>query len=268
MSQSDADGRTALVTGASSGIGRVLAELIAADGYDLVVTARREERLEALAEEMESKHGTETTVIPQDLAEPDAAETLFGAVEERGIDVHTLVNNAGVPTYGHFTETELDRDRGMMQVNMAALTELTKLFGREMTDRGEGAILNTASLAAFYPIPKKAVYAATKPYVLSFSRALAHELDDDGVTVTALCPGVVETEYEKRGNVEESGTMSGITNDARSVAEAGWNGVKDGERIVFPSTFAAYGSQVTRFLPRETVTKLGEDTIGDGQSWI
>ena len=268
MSLGDTGGRTALVTGASSGIGRELADLIAADGYDLVVTARREERLETLADEMATEHGVETTVISQDLAEPDAAETLFEAVDGAGIDVHTLVNNAGVPTYGHFTETELDRDRGMMQVNIVALTELTKLFGREMADRGEGAILNTASVAAFYPIPKKAVYAATKSYVLSFSRALAHEFEDVGVTVTALCPGVVETEYEKRGDVEESGTMSGVTNDPRSVAEAGWQGLKGGERIVLPSAIAKYAAQIERVLPRRKVTEIGESTVEEGQSWI
>lgn len=268
MPEDGTGGKTALITGASSGIGRELADVIAADGYDLVVTARREKRLESLAGELRSAYGVEVTVLPGDLSEPDAASTLFEAVTEAGIDVHTLVNNAGVPTYGRFTETDLDRERDMMQVNMVTLTELTKLFGREMAERGEGAILNTASLAAFYPIPKKAVYAATKSYVLSFSRALAHELEDDGVTVTALCPGAVETEYEARGNVEESETMSGVTNDPRSVAEAGWEGLENGDRIVLPSAFATYGAQIKRLLPRKTVTKLGESTVEEGASWI
>lgn len=268
MSGSDTADRTALVTGASSGIGWELADLIAADGYDVVLTARREQRLQELADSIESEHGVEATVVPQDLAEPTAAEDLFDAVEREGIAVHTLVNNAGVPVYGRFTETDRDAERDMMQVNMVTLTELTKLFVSPMVDRGSGAVLNTASLAAFYPIPKKAVYAATKSYVLSFSRALAHDLADEGVTVTALCPGVVETEYASRGNVEESNTMDGVTNDPRSVAEAGWNGVKNGERIVLPSTFATFGAQIKRFLPRKMVTELGESTVEEGASWI
>jgi len=268
MSGDEKSDRTALVTGASSGIGRELADVIAADGYDLVVTARREERLRELADEVESEHGVEATVILQDLSEPTAADDLFDAVRNRGITVHTLVNNAGVPVYGRFTETDREAERDMMRVNTVTLTELTKLFAAPMVDRGTGAILNTASLASFYPVPKKAVYAATKSYVLSFSRALAHELVDDGITVTALCPGVVETEYAYRGNVEESDTMEGVTDDPRSVAEAGWNGVRNGERIVFPSAFDTYGAQLTRLLPRKTVTELGERTVEEGASWI
>jgi short-subunit dehydrogenase len=260
--------RTALVTGASSGIGRELADVAAADGYDVVLTARREERLRDAAAAIEADRGVEATVIPQDLAEPGAAEELYESVREAGIEVHTLVNNAGVPVYGEFTDTDRAAERTMMRVNMVALTELTKLFVPDMVDRGRGAVLNAASLAAFYPIPKKAVYSGTKSYVLSFSRALGHELEDDGVTVTALCPGAVETEYAQRGNVEESNTMDGVTNDPRSVAEAGWKGLTAGERIVLPSTFASYGAQLTRILPKRTVTDLGASTVEDGASWI
>lgn len=268
MSETNMDGRTVLVTGASSGIGSELADVAAADGHDVVLTARREERLAELAEELETSHGIRATVIPQDLAVRNAAENLFDAVRDEGIEIHTLVNNAGIPQYGGFLETGRDAERDMMQLNMITLTELTKRFGREMSARGDGAVLNTASLAAFYPIPNKAVYAATKSYVLSFSRALAHELEPEGITVTALCPGVVETEYAERGNVDDSNTMEGITNDPRTVAKAGWEGLQKGERIVLPSRFATYGAQVKRFLPRKTVTKLGESTVEEGQSWF
>jgi short-subunit dehydrogenase len=256
------------VTGASSGIGRELADVIAADGYDLVVTARREERLQSLADELGADHGIEVTVTPRDLATPAAAADLHEAVTDAGIDVDVLVNNAGVPVYGSFTDTDWEAERDMLQVNVIALTHLTKLFLPAMLKRGDGAVLNTASLASFYPIPTKAVYAATKSHVLSFSRALAHDLEDDGITVTALCPGAVETEYATRGNVEESNTMAGVTNDPRSVAEAGWEGLKSGDRIVLPSAFATYGAQIKRFLPRKTVTKLGESSIEEGSSWI
>ncbi|WP_435065547.1 SDR family NAD(P)-dependent oxidoreductase [Halobaculum sp. EA56] len=260
--------RTALVTGASSGIGAALAREIAMDQYDLVLTARREERLQNLAEELEATHGVTATVITQDLAAEKAGEELFEAVTNEGIEIHTLVNNAGVPLYGRFDETELEDERDIMEVNMVALTSLTKRFLRPMVKRGEGRILNTASMAALYPIPKKAVYSGTKSYVLSFSRALGHELDGSGVTVTAVCPGVVETEYANRGNVEKSNTLAGVTNDPRSVAQAAWEGAKDGERIVFPSLHSKYGSQLVRLLPRSKVTELGESTVEDGASWI
>jgi len=267
MTTSHDAGRTALVTGASSGIGRELADLAAADGYDVVLTARREEQLRALAADREANHGVGTTVVSQDLAEPSAADELHDAVREAGIEVHTLVNNAGVPVDGRFTETDRQAERDMMQVNMVALTELAKLFVQPMVERGEGAVLNTASLASFYPIPKKAVYSATKAYDLWFSRALAHELDGTGVTVTALCPGVVETEYAERGNVDESDTMSGVTNDPRSVAEAGWTGLKAGERIALPSKIASYDAQLKRLLPRRKVTESVESTVEEGASW-
>lgn len=268
MSTDDPNAPTALVTGASSGIGREIADVAAADGYDLVLVARREERLAELAAAVEADHGVTATVLPQDLAEPAAAETLYDAVRAEAIEIHTLVNNAGVPLYGRFTETDWGAERTMMRVNMIALTELTKLFVPSMIDRGAGAVLKTASLAAFYPIPKKAVYTATKSYVLSFSRALAHELDGDGVTVTALCPGAVETEYAERGGVDESSTMDGITNDPRSVAEAGWAGLRDGERIVLPSMLATYAAQIERVLPRRMATEIGESTVEEGQSWL
>jgi len=262
------EGRTALVTGASSGIGRELAQLAAADGYDVVVTARREERLRELAETVEEEHGVSATVVTQDLADPDAAETLYETVRDAELDVDVLVNNAGVPLYGQFTETDREAERDMLRVNITAPTELAKLFLPAMVERGRGGVLNTASLTSFYPVPGKAVYGATKAYLLSLSRALAHEVEETGVMVTALCPGVVETEYAERGGVDESGTMSGVTNDPRTVAEAGWNGFRSGERIVLPSAFATYAAQLTRVLPRETVTDLGERTIEDGASWI
>lgn len=260
--------RTALVTGASSGIGAALAREIAMDQYDVVLTARREERLRDLADELEAKNGVTATVIPQDLTAEKAGEELFERVNNQGIEIHTLVNNAGVPLYGRFDETELAEERDIMRLNMIALTSLTKQFLHPMAKRGEGRILNTASMAALYPIPKKAVYCGTKSYVLSFSRALAHEMEGTGVTVTALCPGVVETEYANRGNVEESNTLAGVTNDPRSVAKAGWQGTKDGERIVFPSLHSKYGSQLVRLLPRSKVTELGKSTVEDGASWI
>lgn len=259
---------TALITGASSGIGRELAVLAAADGYDTVLVARREERLNGLADEIEADHGVEATVIVQDLAATSAASDIFQRVQREGIHVDALINNAGAPIYGQFAETEFDAERSIMQVNMVALTELTKLFVRPMIERGAGAVLNTASLAGMYPIPKKAVYSSTKAYVLSFSRALADELEEQNVVVTALCPGAVDTEYLHRGNVEESNVTNGFVNDPESVAKAGWEGLKTGKRIVFPSTVAASAAHLKRVLPRKKVTELGRRVVDRGASFL
>lgn len=259
---------SALVTGASSGIGTELTKQIAADGHDVILTARREERLRDLAEELEARHGIEATVVPQDLAQPNAADQLYESIQETGQEVHILANNAGVPVYGPFAETDLEDEQLMMQVNMVALTALTKRFLGPMVERGSGAILNTASLYSFFPGPKKAVYAATKAYVLSFSRALAYELAETEITVTALCPGPVETEYAQRGGVEGSAVMEGITNNPESVAAAGWQALKNGQRIVLPSLFAKYAAQLTRVLPRRKVTEAGAQAAEEGSSWI
>jgi short-subunit dehydrogenase len=169
MTTSSPDDNAALVTGASGDIGAALTRQIATDGYDFVLTAQRERRLTALAQELEEDHGVTTTIIPKDLADPGAPPELFKEVRNAGIDVHTLVNVAGFPVYSRFNDTPIEEELEMMQVNMVALTHLTKLFAEPMVERGDGAILNVASLAAYAPMPRLAVYAATKAYVLSFS---------------------------------------------------------------------------------------------------
>lgn len=258
---SSEDGRTTPITGASSGIGTELARQIASDGYDIVLTARREPRLNDVAGELEDRYDVSTMVVPKDLADPDAPQELFEEVQGEGIRVHTLVNNAGFPVYGRFDEAPLDEELAMMQVNMVALTHLTKLFVQPMIERGEGAILNTASLAAFLPIPRAAIYAATKSYVLSFSEGLAHELTDEGIRVTALCPGAVDTEFMEKGNMDGSSISEGPTNDPASVAKAGWNGVKSGDRIVRPAMRTKFISRLPRILPRKRVTSVTADAF-------
>ncbi|HZC76160.1 MAG TPA: SDR family oxidoreductase, partial [Ktedonobacterales bacterium] len=198
------NGETALVTGASSGIGEELARLFARDGYDLVLVARGKTQLEALAAELRQRHGVSLTVLATDLAQPAAAQAIYDELTRAGITVDVLVNNAGYATYGSFTEIPAETELAMLQVNMAALTHLCKLFLPPMVRRGSGRVLNVASTAAFQPGPLMAAYYASKAYVLSLSEALANELRGTGVTVTALCPGPTRSGFQSRAKMEDS----------------------------------------------------------------
>jgi hypothetical protein len=226
-------GSTALVTGASSGIGREFATIAAADGYDVVLVARRESRLVELSEDLEAEHGVAATVLPVDLAEPGAAGTVAAAVEEHDVDVDLLVNNAGVATWGRFDEVPPGTDHEMLRVNVEALTGLTKLFSRPMVDRGRGAILNVASIAGEAPHSGMPVYAATKAYVISLSRGLSRQLGPLGVTVTVLSPGWTDTamgrELAAAGGRDVSEWM-----DPETAARAGYDGLLAGEPVVIP----------------------------------
>ena len=186
-------GQTALITGASTGIGQELAKEFAAHGFDLVVVARRQNKLETLASLLRAAYGIEVTVIASDLTTPQAPQTLFQAVQQQGITVEVLINNAGINFHGDFKDVILENHLELLQLNIVALTALTHLYVRPMVERGHGRILNVASLAAFQPIPTLGVYAAAKAYVLSFTEVLAAELRGTGVTATALCPGFTDT---------------------------------------------------------------------------
>ncbi len=247
----------ALVTGASNGIGLELAKLLAAAKHDLVLVARSEEKLRVLADELEQAHGIVATVIAQDLADPGAPAHIVEEVTSLGIDVEILVNNAGLGLYGPFTETSLEREVAMIQVNVIALTELTKRFLPGMVAAGRGRILNVASTAAFQPGPLMAVYYATKAFVLSFSEALGNEVDGTGVTVTALCPGPTESGFQATAALQESKLVSGRKlPDAASVARAGFEGLMRGRRVVIPGAQNWVLAQSVRFLPRQTVTSF------------
>ncbi|MFQ5478133.1 MAG: SDR family NAD(P)-dependent oxidoreductase [Candidatus Binatia bacterium] len=248
---------TALVTGASSGIGLEFARLLAEDGYSLVLVARREERLRELAAELGGQSGVPARVIARDLAVAGAARAVFDELQSNGVEVDVLVNNAGFGFVGDFTELELRGQLDMVQVNVTALTELTHLFARTMVSRGEGAVLNVASTAAFQAGPTMAVYYATKAYVLSFSEALADELRGTGVSVTALCPGPVETGFQATAKVENARLFkfAGMM-DARTVAKAGYAAMKKGRTIVVPGLQNWLGTQAPRVLPRAMIRAL------------
>jgi short-subunit dehydrogenase len=248
---------TALVTGASRGIGYELARLFAGTGYDVVLVARSEDDLREASDYFEDRFDVEATTVPTDLADPDAPRELYETCADRGIEVDALVNNAGFGTAGSFLDTDLQAELDEIQVNVTAVTHLTKLFARDMADRGEGKLLNVASSAGFVPGPRMAVYYATKSYVLSFSEAIAEELDDDGVTVSCLCPGPISTGFQERADVEDK-TLNRLflSDDVRSVARAGYRGLMRGDTVVTPGIGLKLGLFGARLAPRSVTRKL------------
>ena len=246
----------ALVTGASAGIGVAMARRLAVEGWDLALTARNRSALVSLAEHLRERHEVRTLVIPADLADPAGPETIERGLRSSGFDVDLLVNNAGFGTWGPFVEQSLESQLDMLRVNVLALTELTHRFLPPMLDRGAGRVLNVASTAAFQPGPDMAVYYASKAYVLHFSEALAHELRDTGVTVTALCPGPTETEFQDRADMTGSRVgANALMMDAEAVAEDGYRGVMGGRAVVVPGAANRVGAWLPRFLPRSFVRR-------------
>jgi uncharacterized protein len=248
---------TALVTGASSGIGLELATLLAKARHDLVLVARGKDRLDGIARGLTEEFGVAVTVLPADLTDPSAPLDIFLALAERRIAIDVLVNNAGFGVYGFFADTSLEKELGMIQVNLAAPTQLAKLFLPGMLERRRGRILNLASTAAFQPGPLMAVYYATKAYVLSFSEALANETAGTGVTVTALCPGPTITDFQARAGLAMTRLFkSPLTMDAASVARAGYDGMMLGKRIVVPGATNRTFVQALRVTPRRLATAI------------
>ncbi|HEX3824434.1 MAG TPA: SDR family oxidoreductase [Mycobacteriales bacterium] len=248
----------ALVTGASSGIGLALARVLAREGHDLVLVARREPELARLAAELKSRYGADATVITADLSVPSGPANVFDAVAAAGLDIDVLVNNAGFGGQGRFTDTDAGTEQRMLAVNVVALTEMTKLFLPAMTRRATGQVLNVASTAAFQPGPFMAVYYASKAYVLSFTEALAEELAGTGVTATALCPGVVPSGFQDAANLRDDAPMlkSPGAKSTEFVAEAAYDGMTRGRRIVIPGMLNKIGVQSLRVSPRRAVVGL------------
>lgn len=245
----------ALVTGASAGIGTELARLFAVD-HDLILTARRGDQLRALADELARAHGAACHVFPADLADPAAPRALFDAVTGAGLSVDVLVNNAGFGDLGPFASADLSKALRMIQVNVTALTELTGLFLPEMLARKRGRVLNVGSVAGFQPGPLMAVYYATKAFANSFSEALHSELRGTGVTVTALCPGPVATEFAAVAGFDQTRAFSaGQSMTARAVAEAGARATRAGRRLVVPGWRNKLLLFLERFVPRGLVIR-------------
>lgn len=248
--------RTALITGASSGIGRALAEEFARDRYDLVLAARSVDRMQAQSRELAQRHGVRVTVIGVDLQDPGGAAQLHAEVGSRGLTISALVNNVGYGTFGEFKDSALAPELAMMQLNMATLVALTKRFMPDLLAT-RGKILNTASTAAFQPGPYMAVYYASKAFVLSFSEALAEELKSTGVTVTALCPGPTASGFQDKAQMHDSALVKGRQlPTAEAVAKAGYRAMQRGQRVFIPGAMNWLMAQAPRFTPRRLTTSI------------
>lgn len=255
--RNDAQRSTALVTGGSGGIGLELAKVLARNGFDITLVARSRDTLEAAAGQIEGQNNVTVHVFAADLRRPDAPEAIADFLSNEEIPIEVLVNNAGFGLGGEFAETDVSRELEMIQVNIAALTHLTKLFLPQMIKRRSGRILNVASTAAFQPGPLMAVYYASKAYVLSFSEAIAEELRNSGVTVTALCPGPTRTDFATTAQVGNSRLFSlfGLA-DAGAVAEFGFQAMMQGKRVAIPGVRNKIVAAANRFSPRVLTTRI------------
>ena len=252
------DSSAALVTGASSGIGAEIARELARRGHALILAARREERLRDLESELATEHGTRTEVIAADVGSEAGRDRLQAAVGELGVDVEVLINNAGFGAFGSTHRLDRERLLEMVRVNCEAVVDLQGRYGPEMVDRGRGAILNVASTASFQPLPGSACYAATKAFVLSFSEATHAELEPRGVTVTALCPGPVETEFGAvAGAGEAEGKLPGpFWTPVGQVAKEAIDGLEHGKRVVTPGLLNRAGAFGGQHMPRALALPL------------
>lgn len=249
---------TALITGASSGIGYAMAKVFASHGHNLVLVARNAPRLEELAGELRGQYNIAVEVLPKDLASGTAAQELFDALQEKSISIDILVNNAGFDVYGNFYETDLKEELELIQVNLVTLTQLTKLFLAGMRRRGYGRILNVGSTGSFVPSPLNAVYSATKAYVLSFSEAIADELEGSGVTVTAICPGATRSNFHKRADMMSIPLLRFGVLSAETVAMSGYRALMAGKRVVVPGFYNQMQVLFARLLPGSLVAKMAK----------
>jgi short-subunit dehydrogenase len=260
VSPSTSARETVLVTGASSGIGYELCDLLGADGFNLVLVARDRARLEETAEKLRGRWGISVRSFAKDLSSPESAGEVVRELEREGIPVDILVNNAGFGRHGFFTDLPPGDQLGMIHLNILTLTHLTHLLLPGMLAKGNGKILNVASTAGFLPGPLMAVYYATKAYVVSFSVALAHELKGQGVSVTALCPGPTATRFQERARM---GNIRFLTDhfrmNARRVAREGLEGMRRGKTLVIPGTVNKILVLAARFLPRNFIAQAVKD---------
>ena len=269
----DSHGSLALITGASSGIGRELARVFAREGYSLILVARTAERLEELAAEFKVKYGTQSVVLPMDLSQTDAADQIWEKLSpaQRRLDV--LVNCAGFGTFGKFWEGDTAQELGQLQVNIVTATHLIRLFLPEMVRRRSGHILNIGSVAGFQPGPYMPIYYASKAYLLSFSEAIAEQLKDTGVTMTLVAPGAVVTDFARRtgGGVspERDGEYHGwvynlVNMQADAVAEYSYKAMRQGRRLAIPGAVNRLVPLLSRLLPRKALTRI----IGRSQEYM
>ncbi|MCA6497851.1 MAG: SDR family NAD(P)-dependent oxidoreductase [Bacteroidota bacterium] len=248
---------TALITGASNGIGLELAKIHAAKGDQLVLVARNKSKLDELKLELEKTYKISVYTIGKDLSAMNAGQEIFDETSKQQIHIDYLINNAGFGDFGMFVETDWNKEAQMIQLNITALTQLTKLYLKEMVKRGSGKIMNVASTAAFQSGPTMAVYYATKAYVLSFSEAIDNEVRDKGVTVTALCPGATESGFQAAAAMEESNLVKGRKlPTSKEVAEYGYESMMKGRTVAIHGFMNYLLANSVRFIPRAMVVKV------------
>lgn len=245
--------KTALITGASSGIGLEFAKIFAANNCNLVLVARNESAMNDLSAELTEKFKIKVKVIVKDLSDKNASKEIFAELENEKIEIEYLVNNAGFGGYGNFHDTEWKKEEEMIRVNVTTLAELSKLFVKGMVKRNSGRILNVASTAAFQPGPLMSVYYATKAFVLSLSEAMAYELKDTNVTVTCLCPGPTKSNFHIVANIKASKLAKGINATSYDVALYGYKAMMKGKRIAIEGFMNKLLAFVVRFMPKKMI---------------
>ena len=249
--------KTALITGASNGIGLELAKIFAKEGYDLILIARNKEKLDAVKSNLEAAYKQQIYIYAKDLSEKDAAYDIYNFTQDQHLAIDILVNNAGFGDFGKFLDSDLTKQTEMIQVNVTALVQICHLFTQQMAERKSGKILNIASIAAFQAGPLMAVYYATKAFVLSFSEALSVELKNSGITVTALCPGPTSTGFEQNANLESSGLFKNLKiTTAESVALFGYRMLIKNKLIAVPGATNKFIVWAAKLLPRRFMRNM------------
>ena len=252
---------TALITGASGGIGMELARIHASKGHDMVIVARSEDKLQTLKKELEAKHDISVWVVAEDLSDPNSADRIYKRTNELGLHISTLINNAGFGGHGLFHQRELAKEQAMIQVNMVTLTNLTHLYLRDMIKANSGRILNVSSTASFVPGPLQAVYYATKAYVTSFSQAIAEEVRDYKITVTALCPGAVATGFVEAGDLDGVEIFK-TAKSPKSVATIAYRDMEKGKLLSFNERILKFmANWIIPLLPRKMVLTVSRKSM-------
>lgn len=254
--------KTALITGASSGIGYELTKLFAENNYDLVLVALEGDKLQQVGEEMKKQYNVSRLhLITKDLSVPNAAREVYEETQKLGWEINVLVNDAGFGEYGKFVDTNLDKELALIRLNISSLVYLTKMYLREMVARNEGKILQLASIASFHPEPYLAVYAASKAFVLNFTEAVIEEIRDTRVTMTALVPGATDTDFFNKAGAQNSKVVQGKMSDPAEVAREGFDALMAGEARAVAGIKNEMIVGLSNVLPDETMAKLMKKQI-------
>lgn len=251
--------KSVLITGATTGIGYELAKLFAKDKFDIIIIARNEVKLKETAEELQKEFNVNVKFISKDLSDRNSAKEIYNKLKDENISPDVLVNNAGFGSHGAFSESDPDNDIDMINLNITSLVTLNRLFLNDMLKKNSGRIMNVASTAAFQPGPYMAVYYATKAFVLSFSEAVSEELSGTNVTVSCLCPGPTETEFQYRAGIKETKMMnrrSFTVMTAEEVAKTGYKKMMKGKRIIIPGFTNKAGVLFVKLFPRKIISKI------------